>query len=151
MVVRPSRSSARAIKMPPQATFGAHLRAVRICFSAIAEKQHSYPAQPSVGGLGVLPERVLLPFARAKGSPRRIGAQAKSRKRLCDAGRRDGAKPYPTKKSPAFAGDLCLCKDFPQGGDEGIGRSGFGCPAGADAQRHGAVPTPLLINGKALL
>ena len=32
MVVRPSRSSARAIKMPPQATFGAHLRAVRICF-----------------------------------------------------------------------------------------------------------------------
>ena len=59
VVVRPSRSSARAIKMPPQATFRAHLRAVRICFSANAEKQYSYPAQPSVGGLGVLPERVL--------------------------------------------------------------------------------------------
>ena len=55
MVVRPSRSSARAIKMPPQATFGAHLRAVRICFSASAEKQYPYPAQPSVGGLGVSP------------------------------------------------------------------------------------------------
>ena len=37
-MVRPSRSSARAIKMPPQATFGAHLRAVRICFSAIRRK-----------------------------------------------------------------------------------------------------------------
>jgi len=51
VVVRPSRSSARAKKMPPQATFGAHLRAVRICFSAPAEKQYSYPAQPSVAGL----------------------------------------------------------------------------------------------------
>ena len=40
MVARPSRSSARAIKMPPQATFGAHLCAVRILFFCYLQKNN---------------------------------------------------------------------------------------------------------------
>ena len=39
-------------QMLPQATFGAHLCAVRICFSRLLrEKQYSYPAQLSVKGV----------------------------------------------------------------------------------------------------
>ena len=59
------------------ATFGAHLCAVRICFSRLfREKQHSYPAQLSVKGVckgeSLVPIcPVLLPFAGAKGRPPR--------------------------------------------------------------------------------
>ena len=59
------------------ATFGAHLCAVRICFSRLLrEKQYSYPAQLSVKGdcQGESPVPlcpVLLPFAGAKGRPPR--------------------------------------------------------------------------------
>ena len=61
----------------PAATFGAHLCAVRICFSRLfREKQHSYPAQLSVKGVckgeSLVPIcPVLLPFAGAKGRPPR--------------------------------------------------------------------------------
>ena len=61
----------------PAATFGAHLCAVRICFSRLfREKQHSYPAQLSVKGVckgeSLVPLcPVLLPFAGAKGRPPR--------------------------------------------------------------------------------
>ena len=51
-----------------------------------------------VGSRGI-PERVLLPFARAKGSPRRIGVQTKLSKRLCDAVRRHGTNPlFPVER-----------------------------------------------------
>ena len=59
------------------ATFGAHLCAVRICFSRLfREKQYSYPAQLSVKGVckgeSLVPLcPVLLPFAGAKGRPPR--------------------------------------------------------------------------------
>ena len=59
------------------ATFGAHLCAVRICFSRLLrEKQYSYPAQLSVKGVckgeSLVPLcPVLLPFAGAKGRPPR--------------------------------------------------------------------------------
>ena len=61
----------------PAATFGAHLCAVRICFSRLLrEKQYSYPAQLSVKGVckgeSLVPLcPVLLPFAGAKGRPPR--------------------------------------------------------------------------------
>ena len=61
----------------PAATFGAHLCAVRICFSRLLrEKQYSYPAQLSVKGVckgeSLVPLcPVLLPFAGAKGTPPR--------------------------------------------------------------------------------
>ena len=61
----------------PAATFGAHLCAVRICFSQLLrEKQYSYPAQLSVKGVckgeSLVPLcPVLLPFAGAKGRPPR--------------------------------------------------------------------------------
>ena len=93
----------------PAATFGAHLRAVRICFSAAAEKQYSYPAQPSVNGVckgesSVPLCPVLVSFAGAKETPRRRAVQTKSHKRLCTAVRREQATPNtnppPKKKSP---------------------------------------------------
>ena len=64
-------------QMLPRATFGAHLCAVRICFSRLLrEKQYSYPAQLSVKGVckgeSLVPLcPVLLPFAGAKGRPPR--------------------------------------------------------------------------------
>ena len=80
-----SKRAARRFFRAPQggggkyavATFGAHLCAVRICFSRLfREKQHSYPAQLSVkgvcqGGSPVPLCPVLLPFAGAKGRPPR--------------------------------------------------------------------------------
>ena len=68
-------------QMLPQATFGAHLCAVRICFSRLLrEKQYSYPAQLSVkgvcqGGSPVPLDRILVPFVRTKGTPRRRAVQ----------------------------------------------------------------------------
>ena len=82
---RTSKRAARSSFRVPQggggkyavATFGAHLCAVRICFSRLfREKQHSYPAQLSVKGVckgeSLVPLcPVLLPFAGAKGRPPR--------------------------------------------------------------------------------
>ena len=67
----------------PAATFGAHLRAVRMFFSAAAEKQHSYPAQPSVKGVckGESPVPlcpVLVSFSGEKETPRRRAVQIKN-------------------------------------------------------------------------
>ena len=78
-----SKRAARRFFRTPQggggkyavATFGAHLCAVRICFSRLLrEKQHSYPAQLRVKGVckgeSLVPLcPVLLPFAGAKGRP----------------------------------------------------------------------------------
>ena len=54
-------------QMLPQATFGAHLCAVRICFSRLLrEKQHSYPAQPGDRGLGAQPQAYFGSFCTHK-------------------------------------------------------------------------------------
>ena len=94
MVVRPSALQRGGDKNAPQATFGAHLCAVRICFSRLLrEKQYSYPAQLSVkgvcqGGSPVPLDRVLPTFARTKVGPRRVGVLTKPCKRPRDADRR---------------------------------------------------------------
>ena len=61
MVVRPSRSGARAIKMPPQATFGAHLRAVRICF--LLPQKNNIRIQRSQASKGFAKGKARFPFA----------------------------------------------------------------------------------------
>ena len=63
-------------QMPPQATCGAYLCAVRIDFG-LPSKINPYPAQPAIGVLGQRPKRVLLTFARTKVSPRRVGVQSR--------------------------------------------------------------------------
>ena len=82
---RTSKRAARSSFRVPQggggkyavATFGAHLCAVRSCFSRLLrEKQYSYSAQLSVKGVckgeSLVPLcPVLLPFAGAKGRPPR--------------------------------------------------------------------------------
>ena len=57
-------------QMLPQATLGAILCAVRIDFR-LPSKINPYPAQPATGVLGQSPKRVLVPFTRVKGTPRR--------------------------------------------------------------------------------
>ena len=54
----------------PVATLGAILCAVRIDFG-LPSKINPYPAQPATGVLGQRPKRVLVPFTRVKGTPRR--------------------------------------------------------------------------------
>ena len=54
----------------PAATLGAILCAVRIDFG-LPSKINPYPAQPATGVLGQRPKRVLVPFTRVKGTPRR--------------------------------------------------------------------------------
>ena len=54
----------------PVATLGAILCAVRIDFR-LPSKINPYPAQPATGVLGQSPKRVLVPFTRVKGTPRR--------------------------------------------------------------------------------
>ena len=54
----------------PAATLGAILCAVRIDFG-LPSKINPYPAQPATGVLGRSPKRVLVPFTRVKGTPRR--------------------------------------------------------------------------------
>ena len=61
--------------MLPQATLGAILCAVRIDFG-LPSKINPYPAQPATGVLGQRPKRVLVPFTRVKGTPRRRAVQA---------------------------------------------------------------------------
>ena len=58
---------------------------------ASGRRSRSERAFRCVGSRGS-PERVLLPFVRAKGSPRRIGVQTKPPKKLCGAVRRHGTK-----------------------------------------------------------
>ena len=65
----------------PVATLGAILCAVRIDFG-LPSKINPYPAQPATGVLGQSPKRVLVPFTRVKGSPRRVGVLIKSIIRL---------------------------------------------------------------------
>ena len=63
--------------MLPQATLGAILCAVRIDFR-LPPEINPYPAQPATGVLGQRPKRVLVPFTRVKGTPRRVGVLIKS-------------------------------------------------------------------------
>ena len=65
----------------PVATLGAILCAVRIDFR-LPSKINPYPAQPATGVLGQRPKRVLVPFTRVKGTPRRVGVLIKSIIRL---------------------------------------------------------------------
>ena len=65
----------------PVATLGAFLCAVRIDFG-LPSKINPYPAQPATGVLGQSPKRVLVPFTRVKGTPRRVGVLIKSIIRL---------------------------------------------------------------------
>ena len=58
----------------PVATLGAILCAVRIDFR-LPPEINPYPAQPATGGLGQSPKRVLVPFTRVKGTPRRRAVQ----------------------------------------------------------------------------
>ena len=52
-------------------------------FSLIIEgKTNPYPAQPATGVLGQSPKRVLVPFTRVKGTPRRVGVLIRIYKRL---------------------------------------------------------------------
>ena len=60
----------------PVATLGAILCAVRIDFR-LPSKINPYPAQPATGVLGQSPKRVLVPFTREKGTPRRRAVQTK--------------------------------------------------------------------------
>ena len=65
----------------PVATLGAYLCAVRIEFR-LPPKFNPYPAQPATGVLGQSPKRVLVPFTRVKGTPRRRAVLTKFSKRL---------------------------------------------------------------------
>ena len=68
-------------QMPPQATLGAYLCAVRIEFR-LPPKFNPYPALQATGVLGQSPKRVLVPFTRVKGTPRRRAVQTKISKKL---------------------------------------------------------------------
>ena len=65
----------------PAATLGAILCAVRIDFR-LPPQINPYPAQPATGVLGQSPKRVLVPFTRVKGTPRRRAVLTKFSKRL---------------------------------------------------------------------
>ena len=65
----------------PVATLGAYLCAVRIEFR-LPPKFNPYPALQATGVLGQSPKRVLVPFTRVKGTPRRVGVLIKSIIRL---------------------------------------------------------------------
>ena len=65
----------------PAATLGAILCAVRIDFG-LPSKINPYPAQPAIGVLGQRPKRVLVPFTRVKGTPRRRAVQTGLSKNL---------------------------------------------------------------------
>ena len=99
----------------PVATLGAILCAVRIDFR-LPPQINPYPAQPATGVLGQRPKRVLVPFTRVKGTPRRRAVQTKTfyttcpvegDYRLCHdrpAGRRAGCHPpvtAPRRQAPA--------------------------------------------------
>ena len=60
----------------PVATLGAILCAVRVDLR-LPPQINPYPAQPATGVLGQSPKRVLVPFTRVKGTPRRRAVQTK--------------------------------------------------------------------------
>ena len=66
----------------PVATLGAILCAVRIDFR-LPPEINPYPAQPATGVLGQSPKRVLVPFTRVKGTPRRRAVQIKTFYKTC--------------------------------------------------------------------
>ena len=72
----------------PVATLGAILCAVRIDFG-LPSKINPYPAQPATGVLGQSPKRVLVPFTRVKGTPRRRAVQIVTQYKTCPADRRE--------------------------------------------------------------
>ena len=94
-------------QMLPQATLGAILCAVRIDFR-LPPKINPYPAQPATGVLGQRPKRVLVPFTRVKGTPRRRAVLTKLSKRLAPpkASRNDD--------EARFAGDGARDCDLPR-------------------------------------
>ena len=63
-------SSGGCARRAPVATLGAILCAVRIEFR-LPPKFNPYPALQATGVLGQSPKRVLVPFTRVKGTPRR--------------------------------------------------------------------------------
>ena len=71
----------------PVATLGAILCAVRVDLR-LPPQINPYPAQPATGVLGQSPKRVLVPFTRVKGTPRRRGVQTVTLRRLRPAVRR---------------------------------------------------------------
>ena len=104
----------------PVATLGAILCAVRIDFR-LPPQINPYPAQPATGVLGQSPKRVLVPFTRVKGTPRRRGVLAKPCKRLRPAARRLPSWPknpfahFSSQKSippAASRTGFALCKIF---------------------------------------
>ena len=58
------------------------MRSTDLFFLIIEGKTNPYPAQPATGVLGQRPKRVLVPFTRVKGTPRRVGVLIKSIIRL---------------------------------------------------------------------
>ena len=53
------------------------VRSTDLFFLIIEGKTNPYPAQPATGVLGQSPKRVLVPFTRVKGTPRRRAVQTK--------------------------------------------------------------------------
>ena len=98
------------VQMLPQATLGAILCAVRIDFG-LPSKINPYPAQPATGVLGQRPKRVLVPFTRVKGTPRRRAVLIMPSKRL--------SPPEVTTNPPRRVGvpTKAFYKTFPTGGD----------------------------------
>ena len=94
----------------PVATLGAYLCAVRIDFR-LPPQINPYPAQPATGVLGQRPKRVLVPFTRVKGTPRRRAVLIKSIIRL--------SPPEVTTNPPRRVGvpTKAFYKTFPTGGD----------------------------------
>ena len=68
-------------QMPPQATYGAYLCAVRIEFR-LPPKFNPYPALQATGVLGQRPKRILPTFVRTKVGPRRAGVLIRITKKL---------------------------------------------------------------------
>ena len=54
------------------------VRSTDLFFPITEGKTNPYPAQPATGVLGQRPKRVLVPFTRVKGTPRRVGVLIKS-------------------------------------------------------------------------
>ena len=92
------------------------VRSTDLFFLIIEGKTNPYPAQPATGVLGQSPKRVLVPFTRVKGTPRRRAVLIKSIIRLsppkvitgyvttAPPGRRAGCHPpvtAPRRQAPA--------------------------------------------------
>ena len=99
-------------QMPPQATLGAYLCAVRIDFG-LPSKINPYPALQATGVLGQSPKRILPTFVRTKVGPRRVGVLTMISKRP--------APPLGDNKffyaPPAAVQSITFYKTFPTEGD----------------------------------